>query len=83
MSYTYEICPDCGGIKWVQLPDYNEFQDSGTDAVTMKGCTCPPKTEPTAKPQPEVSIACPHCGGYIVFEVKGNIKFDFTQMEEI
>jgi len=56
MSYAYEICPDCGGIKWVQVPDYNEFQDSGTDAVTMKGCTCPPK------PKKEVqTLICPHC----------------------
>lgn len=77
--YSYIICSDCGGVKWIQTPDFDHFQDSGTDAVTLKGCDCPPKP----KSELLMTIACPHCGKFVTFEVRRDIRFDLGERKEI
>jgi len=78
MSYAYEICPDCGGIKWVQVPE-TDYDDSTTGVVSLKGCNCPPKP----KSELLMTIACPHCGKFVTFEVRGDIRFDLGERKEI
>ena len=60
MSYAYEICPKCGGVKWIQMPDWDR-RDSTTDSTSLKECTCPPKL----KKKEVQTLICPHCKGII------------------
>lgn len=81
---VFEICSKCGGVKLVRVPDYydyNHFQDDVGTAAPLKGCDCPPKPKP--KSELMMTIACPHCGKYVTFEVRGDIKFDFGERKEI
>jgi len=67
--YAYEICPGCGGLKWIQVPDTDYDAGSSTNATMMKGCTCPLKPKP--KIELGITVLCPNCKGCVTINIRG------------